>query len=177
MGSWLRRASIVGTVATAAWTLVPTGVAAGPAPEGRHCVVQVVGQRPSGELETTPEQCYSTFADAATAAGIPDVDASDSPASVSDAQLAASWAIGIHYDGFNGTGASLTVNGDDCSGGWLNVSASWVNKISSTRNGCNRVSHFSGTNLTGSVESTFGVNALTNLSGLNNATDSIQYLT
>ena len=177
MGNWLGRASIVGAVVIAAWTLAPIGVAAGPSLKGTHCVVQVVGQRPSGELETTPEQCYSTFAEAATAAGIPGVDASDSPRSISDAQLADSWAIGIHYDGFNGTGASLTVNGDDCSGGWLNVSASWVNKISSTRNGCNRVSHFSGTNLTGSVETTFGVNTLSNLSGLNNATDSIQYLT
>jgi hypothetical protein len=150
--------------------------AADASPGAQHCVIQVVGQSESGEFQTTPEQCYSTFAAAARASGIPGVEASDTPASLSEAQMAASWAIGIHYDGFSGTGATLTVNGSDCAGGWLNVSATWVNKISSTRNGCNRISHYSGTNLTGSVETTFGVNSLTNLSGLNNATDSIQYL-
>jgi hypothetical protein len=174
MGSLVRRVLVCIALLAAQGVGSATGVAGAPRGE-RHCVIEVVGRKPSGEFETTPEQCFSSFSEAAAVAGIPGVGANDSPATLSDAQIAASFAIGIHYDGFSGTGATLTVNGDDCSGGWLNVSATWVNRISSTRNGCYRVVHFSSTNLSGSNETTFGVNSLSNLTGLNNATDSIQY--
>jgi hypothetical protein len=136
-----------------------------------HCVVHVRGQAQTGELLVTEPECYSTFDEAMTAEG---VDAWGIGASVAaDSVAAAAFTIGTHYDGAGYTGSSTSVVGSDCGGGWLNVSATWDNRISSTRNGCPRVRHFSGTNLAGSVQSTWSPGG--NLTTLDNQTSSIQY--
>jgi hypothetical protein len=143
-----------------------------------HCVVSVVGQRPSGEFLTSQPVCYDSFAAAMHAAG---VDTSGlavvSPSALAASnrlQSATSSIIGIHYDGANWTGASFSVNGSDCSGGWLNVAPAWNDRISSTSNGCPRIRHFWDANLVGTFQDTTGLGG--NLSTLNNQTTSIQYL-
>jgi hypothetical protein len=65
--------------------------------------------------------------------------------------------------------------GSGCTGGWLNVSALWNNRISSTRNGCPTIHHFDLPGLSGSVEATGGVGTTDNLTTLSNRTSSIQY--
>ena len=153
--------------------------AAHAAPTGRHCVVEVVGKKASGEFVTTPERCYSTYAAAMRASGFDTSGLrSVTPQSMAEAgrlQSASSFTIGTHFDSFGYTGPSFSVTGSDCLGGWLNLTASWVNKVSSTINGCARILHFDGFNRTGWVEATFSPGG--NLGGNNNKTNSIQYTT
>jgi hypothetical protein len=155
------------------------GVAPSPpanaAPAEQHCVVRVVGTAASGELLTSRPSCYATFDAAMAAVGMDSAAGSGGDRRPSRAAMTASSTIGIHYDGFNWTGSSTTVVGDNCAGGWLNVSATWNNRISSTLHGCPRIKHFDGSNLTGTAETTFDPGG--NLTTLNNRTTSIQYLT
>lgn len=170
----LVRSAIVLAVALAAsFATVPSAQARGE----RHCVLRVVGQRPSGELVTAPATCFASFADAMASIGV-DTRGIPNPnpetlAAAGRLDSAVTFAIGVHYDGANWTGSSSTVTGSNCLGGWMNVSSTWLNRISSTWNGCNRILHFDGYNLTGSYESTMGDGG--NLSALNNRTNSIQY--
>lgn len=158
-------------------TLSPQVASASPERE-EHCVVRVIGKKPSGEFVTTAPQCHSTFEQAMAAAGagrsanLADGATSDELAAYNAS--AASSIIGVHYDGASFTGSSLTVNGSDCSGGWANMSSTWNNRISSTSNGCYRIRHWDGTNKTGASEDTIGAGG--NLSALNNQASSIQYL-
>jgi hypothetical protein len=95
-------------------------------------------------------------------------------AGVAPAALA-TFSIGVHYDGFDLTGSSLTVVGVDCLGGWLNLPSTWNNRISSTLNGCPRIRHYDGVNLGTPQETTFSPGG--NLGALNNIASSVQYLT
>ncbi|MEY2423032.1 MAG: hypothetical protein QOI95_3099 [Acidimicrobiaceae bacterium] len=144
-----------------------------------HCVVSAIGQRSDGELITSSPLCYSTFAEAMNAVGVDTTGISDvSPAGLAATgrlKGAATFIIGIHYDGYNWTGASFSVTGSNCSGGWLNVAPSWNDRISSTYNGCPRIRHFWNANLNGTWQDTTGSGG--NLSVLDNQTTSIQYLT
>ncbi len=79
----------------------------------------------------------------------------------------------MHYDGSNLTGSTLTVNGGACSGGYTNLSATWINRISSTLNYCPLVRHYDGYNLTGSSQTT--TTTSWNLTSLNNLANSVQY--
>jgi hypothetical protein len=103
------------------------------------------------------------------------VDAWGDRAATEVEALASTFTLATHYDGAGFSGASTSVVGSDCNGGWLNTSSTWDNRISSTKNGCPRVRHFDGDNLTGSSESTTGGGG--NLGALNNRTNSIQYTT
>jgi hypothetical protein len=133
----------------------------GPAPAEEHCVVHVVGRDDAtGELRLSELECAATRRAALERSG---VDA-----------LAADFAIGVHFDGLGYTGSTLTVVGADCTGGWLNVPAAWDNRISSTLNGCPRIRHFDGANLTGTQQTTLAPGA--NLTTLNNKSSSLQYL-
>jgi hypothetical protein len=135
--------------------------------------MHVVDQLPGGELVLSEETCYPTFATAMQAEG---VDAWGTNASLEVAAVqAATFTIGTHYDSATFTGSSTSVVGSSCSGGWLNVSTTWNNRISSTINGCPRIRHFDGASLTGSSVSTYSPGGT--LGTLNNKTSSIQYLT
>jgi hypothetical protein len=142
-------------------------------------VVTVVGQSATGELVTSQPRCFATFADAMSWAGVDTEGLADpSPSGLAAAgrlQMGVTSIIGIHYDGYNWTGASMTVSGTNCGGGWLNVSPAWNDRISSTANGCPRVRHFRDANLSGAWQDTLGSGG--NLSVLDNSTTSIQYLT
>lgn len=138
-----------------------------------HCVVHVLGSGPDGEMMLSDPSCYATFDQAMSAEGV-DAWGTDA-ASRAGGVAAATFTIGTHFDGAGYTGASMSVVGSNCAGGWLNVSAAWDNRISSTLNGCPRIRHYSGANLTGSYQQTFSPGG--NLTTLNNLTTSIQYLT
>jgi hypothetical protein len=153
--------------------LVPGGVAS--AAKETHCVVAVTGQAADGELQTTAPQCFSTFSAAMEAAGVPASLAREPRARLlAQPAVATTFNLGVHFDGLNKTGSSFTVTGADCTGGWLNLSAAWINRVSSTANGCGHIWHFDGNNLTGSSQVTTSSNW--NLTTLNNLTNSIQYL-
>src|SRR5690606_8486404 len=106
--------------------------------------------------------CATSQAAALEAAGVPITALAD-------------WPIGIHYDGANFTGDSVTVVGADCTGGWLNLPGSWNDRISSTLHGCPHIKHHLHVNLTGTSQTTSAPGG--NLgSTLNNEVSSIQYL-
>ena len=159
------RRLLLSIVPAVALLVVLPATAAQAQPE-RHCVIEVTGQQPDGEFTTTPAQCYATQTEALDSVGV------QSGASAFSAT--STFVIGIHYDGFNWTGSSMTVVGSDCGGGWLNVSAAWNNRIRSTYNGCPRIRHFDGYNLTGAWEDTVSPGG--NLTYMDRNTSSIQYL-
>lgn len=150
--------------------------AAGPAED---CVLSVIGQEVDGELIVEGPTCYSSLTDALVAAGAEvdpasDLTVADLAADSGAARaVAASSVLAVHYDGSNLTGATLTVNGGACSGGYTNLSASWINRISSTLNYCPTVRHYDGYNLTGSSQVTTSTSW--NLTSLNNLANSVQY--
>jgi hypothetical protein len=146
-----------------------------------HCVVRVLGERPSGEFIVTEPTCFSTFAAAMASASdgalsLPSRTAGDIP--FRDARVAstlASFTLGIHYDGFGGTGSSISVVGSSCTGGWWNTPSSWRNRISSSYNGCTRLRHYDNPNTSGSYQDTYGAGTTDNLSSLNNRAESVSY--
>jgi hypothetical protein len=155
---------------------VPASVAVADASQrvgGEHCVVHVTGTQPDGELTVSEPECYPTFEQAMSAEG---VDAwGVGAAGAVDGVTASTFTLGTHYDGAGYSGASTSVVGSDCAGGWLNVSSTWNNRIGSTLNGCPRIRHFDGQNLTGIYQDTVSPGG--NLTTLDNRTSSIQYRT
>lgn len=148
-----------------------------PSTHEEHCLLPVIDRTDDGELVTGEMECFGSLADA-----LAQVDAARdllerAGPELSDALraelLAQSGIIATHYDGANRTGSTVTVTGDDCAGGYLNLPSNWVDRISSTSNGCPSVRFFDGFNKTGSVEVT-GLSTV-NLGALNNAANSIQY--
>src|SRR5690349_8463862 len=119
----MRRLLLCITPAAMLMVLLPA-TAAQAKPES-HCVIEVTGQKPSGEYTTTSPQCYGSEDEAN--ASITGGETLAGPMA-----LTSDFIIGIHYDGFNWTGSTMTVVGSDCAGGWLNVSAAWNNRIRST---------------------------------------------
>ena len=100
-------------------------------PGESHCVLMVIGQKPSGELITAPPVCLENeglarlwASPALAVAGAPGLEA----ASIS---ALASFNLGVHYDGFNGTGSSIAIVGSTCTGGYWNTPTTWDNRISS----------------------------------------------
>ena len=150
---------LVGCLGTGV-ALTPDAEAAQVEPE-EHCVIVVVDQEPDGELITTEPECSASRPVALQRAR-------------SASGRASTFVIGAHYDGFAYGGSSLSVLGDDCLGGWLNVPAGWNNRISSTSHGCPQIRHFDGYYLVTPEQTTFPPGA--NLILLNNRTSSIQYL-
>lgn len=152
---------------------VPAGAAAAPRP---HCVIHVTGQNADGRFITTEPVCYPTLAEALADAGL-DVDprsnVSIDAVARSGVVTTASSSIGIHYDGSNRSGASITVTGADCNGGYVNLSSDWIDRISSTLNNCPAVRFFDGYNKSGTFEQT--TPSSWNLGALNNAANSISY--
>jgi hypothetical protein len=126
------------------------------------CLVQVIGQAKNLEFQTAPMECWLVASGDRTA---PWAKAGGGATTSSFTN------VGYHYDGANFSGSYITVAGTVCNGGWLNLSWDWINRISSTQSPC-WVGHFDGYDLTGSAEYlNWG-----NLSSLNNAANSLQYL-
>jgi hypothetical protein len=135
----------------------------------QHCVVNVVGQKATGEFVLSPMRCYGTLAAAHADGSTYAPDSSErmaAPAVQTDNVL-----LATHFDGFGLTGSSFSVFGASCNG-WINMSPVWNNRISSTNSMCG-VWHFDGFNLAGAVE--FVVAPGGDLGSLNNRTSSTQY--
>jgi hypothetical protein len=128
-----------------------------------HCLTRVTGKSASGELQLSTPECYATFASVLLKAG----GGGDVVA------LSGNFIIGTHYDGANFTGASISVQGSDCYGGYINLTGWWANRVSSTINGCPQIDHYFWPNLGGSSEATTGFGG--NLFWLNNLSESIAY--
>jgi hypothetical protein len=135
-----------------------------------QCAITVTGQLPTGQFTTEPMTCWLA------PEGVTVVPKASSTTDSSDRVSPMNGStppgiIGTHFDGFNFTGSYISVSGWTCSGGWLNLSSGWINRISSTNSPC-WVAHFDGYDLTGDVEyATFA-----NLGALNNRANSLQYV-
>ena len=116
----------VAMVATGALVASLPGAAAPAAamsPGDQHCVLHVVGQAPNGRFITDEPVCYPTLAEALAEAGAPGV-ARAALGGLTAAELdavvaAASGTLGVHVDGANRTGSSITVSGGACNGGYV----------------------------------------------------------
>lgn len=146
-----------------------------------HCVVVVVGQRASGELIVSAPDCYSSFQEAMAVASGGVISAEAVPsgeelfADPEARSLLSSFTLGIHFDGLNGSGSSISVVGSSCTGGYWNTGASWANRVSSSWNGCYRLRHHDGSNRTGTYADTVG-SGIHNLPWwMNNRTESVSY--
>jgi hypothetical protein len=116
----------------------------------QHCVLVVTGQdQETKELITEPMTCTT----------------GDAP------QVRTSYSA-VHFTGSNFTGSTLSIIGNTCSGGWLNMPTGWANVISSTSSAC-FVSHYDLYYLAGDSESTFNPGG--NLFFLDNRTNSASY--
>lgn len=183
----VRRALILSIVTLATIMVVVSPANArrddtGGSSSGDQCVAQVVDQRSDGELVTGEPTCFDTFAEAMSFASAGEVDlALDTPGSAvfTDERigtLAASFTLGIHFDGFNGTGASIGIVGTSCSGGYWNALGFWANRISSSFNGCYHLRHYDKPSRVGSYFNTYGGGQVDNMaSWFNNRTESVAY--
>lgn len=173
--------STVTTKLAAAATTIPLlslGVASSDSVDAQpmaeeHCLVEIVGVNDGGRFETDEPVCYPTLAEVLVELGEVPSFRSRSTVDVDAVVAAASTTLGVHWDGSNRTGSSITISGGTCGGGYVNLSSSWTNRISSTLNSCPSVVFWDGFDKTGSNESTNS--ASTNLGALNNASNSIGY--
>lgn len=177
-----RRLTMGVTVLTASLMLGALGAAASSDRES-HCVVTVLSQRPSGEFVLDEPLCFGSLAGALTrGAGLdpetfggitgPDLFAADG-----NQELALSSTLGVHFDGLNGSGSSISVVGAGCTGGYWNTGLSWANRISSSWNGCYRLRHYDGPNKSGASGDTVGAGSTHNVpAAINNKTESVAYL-
>lgn len=136
-----------------------------------HCVAFVVDQTADGELVLSEPDCFDTRTEAGVWAAV-------GPAGpqVSGFYMAGStFTLGRHFDGFNGTGSSITIVGSSCTGGYWNTSSSWDNRISSSYNGCARLTHWDEPAKSGSSQHTYGAGTTDNLSYMNNKAESVSY--
>jgi hypothetical protein len=132
-------------------------------------VVFVVDQKPDGELIVSRPECFADEAEADVRALEGDDSWSESLSAVS------SFVLGKHFDGFNGSGSSISVVGSSCTGGHWNTGSAWANRISSSYNGCYRLRHWELPNKNGASENTYGVGTTNNLGPLNNLVQSVSY--
>ena len=138
-----------------------------------HCLARVIGQTESGELQLSTPVCYSTYsAVLANAGGSVGAEQARSDGGMTT-MSGGTFIIGSHFDGAGYSGASFSVEGVDCYGGYLNLTGWWANRVSSTINGCPSIGHHFWPNLGGASETTSGFGA--NLTSLNNLSESISY--
>lgn len=146
-----------------------------------HCLVVVVGEKASGELIVTTPDCYASFQEAMAVAsgGLFSVEAAPSGEELftdpEAGSLLASFTLGTHFDGLNGSGASISVVGGSCTGGYWNTGATWANRISSSWNGCYRLRHHDGPNKTGTYADTVGSGTHNLPFAMNNKAESVSY--
>jgi len=155
---------------------LPPVVAELPArPPESHCVVVVIGQEESGELITTDPTCFGSEDMARLWASSGLALASTSGLGDDPIQALTTFTLGIHYDGFNGTGSSISIIGSSCTGGWWNTPLAWDNRISSSFHGCAALRHYDFANKGGAAQLTTGVGTIKNLNSLNNRAESVSY--
>lgn len=171
------RAFAVAALTTGALATAPAAAAQSAPTQEEHCLVNVLGQQDDGRYLTDEPTCYPTFAEVLAAigggAGARRAQRSAVPGAPIFAPMS-STLLARHFDGANQSGSSITVNGVACDGGYVNLSSSWVNRISSATNSCPNVNYYDGYDKTGSSEFTSGLGDKS-LSTLNNAANSVGY--
>ncbi|MEZ5175493.1 MAG: hypothetical protein R2823_04725 [Acidimicrobiia bacterium] len=181
-----RTLALAATAAVALALIVESGLAsasaeASPDSTETHCVVDVIGEEPDGELILSEARCYKTFSEAVSDAsdGVVRIPAGAAGAILFQdegiAEALSSFTLGTHYDGYNGSGSSISIAGSSCSGGYWNTGTTWRNRISSSHNGCGRLRHYDYANKGGSYQDTYGAGTTDNLGSLNNRTESVSY--
>lgn len=152
--------------------------------EERHCVVRVVDQKDDGQLVFDAPTCFARLSAALAFASDGLVNESDLAgvtgpglfAAPDDNGALSSFTLGIHFDGYNGTGSSVSVVGSSCTGGWWNTGITWANRISSSWNGCYRLRHFDYPSKGGTWADTSGVGQTDNVPwSMNNRAESVAY--
>lgn len=160
---WILRS---GTALAALLALIGSWSTGMARPAETHCVLVVVAQDVSGELKTESRGCFFLATEAQVAAELRGAGGE-----------LASFTLGIHYDGTNGTGSSITIVGSSCGGGYWNTGPTWANRISSSYNGCQRLRHHDLPSAAGASVDTTGAGTTDNLPALlNNKTESVTYL-
>lgn len=175
---WYKHILIAGVIAATILSLSTPAVSAVAEAAESHCVVAVTDQQPDGELVLGSPSCFERLADAYDYASDPlfGVHPADSTFFGSVQPLGGTFILGTHFDGYNGSGSSISVVGSSCTGGWWNTSTSWDNRISSSYNGCYRLGHFDYPNKAGDRYDTTGVGQTDNIyGGMNNRTESVAY--
>lgn len=171
-----------------AFTLMGVAYASAPPAEAQtneeHCVVRVLDQAPDGEFILTDPMCFESLT-VALVFGMSGLVSPHDLADLSDSEMLteplysaaiSTFALGIHFDGANGTGSSISVVGSSCTGGWWNTGSTWANRISSSWNGCYRLRHYDYPNKVGTWADTTGVGQTDNLPSLmNNRAESVAY--
>jgi hypothetical protein len=114
----------------------PALAGAVPAPS-EQCSIEIVGLNEDGSYDTGPLVCDTGPTVAAELAG-----------------YSATSVIATHYEGYNFSGASLSISGGSCNGGWLNLPPGWRNRIASTVSGCT-TRHYAQLDKGGAVNTTF----------------------
>ncbi len=182
---YIKRGAVVALLVAASVSIgaVPATAADGKATSGSdgHCVAHVVDQRLDGELVTGAEKCFGRFSDAMSYASGGELRLpADTPGASNNyggmQTLMGNFTLAMHFDGYYGTGASITIVGGSCNGYW-NTSSWWDNRISSTYNGCFKTRHYDLPWLGGSFATLSGPLATHNLPWtMNNRTESVRYL-
>lgn len=170
------------SVATTMVVIAPAGAERSrpEASDEQHCVA-AVQQLASGELSFTAETCHNTFAEAladATAGTVAlpsDLEGADLFADEIIGQLAASFTLGIHFDGYGGSGSSIAIVGSSCTGGYWNASSWWRNRINSSWNGCYHLRHYDNPSRSGASYNTYTAGQIDSLSWFANRTESVAY--
>lgn len=168
------RMSVVALVLTAMGAM-PVVAAAEEQP-AEHCVSFVTHQKPDGELELTKPDCFDSEQAAEHWASV-GMSQRLQNLGIFDAGVGglSSFTLGRHFDGFNGSGSSISIVGSSCTGGYWNATATWDNRISSSYNGCARLTHWDYPAKSGQSQSTYGAGTTDNLSTLNNKASSVSY--
>jgi len=194
------KALVLFTAVTAAASVSTASAQATVAPAAEeHCVIETAPPPTAGsdELQIVATSCFDRFDDVLEVLDAPQeiVDRVDQPDQLTSADMAAlgpeaaagaapetseepqalasTFTIGVHYDATSAAGTSISVTGSNCSGGYINLSTAWNNRVGATKNGCPVIVHWDGFNIVGTNQQTTAPGGP--LTFMDNRTSSIQY--
>ena len=92
-----------------------------PTASAPHCLTRVTGQLASGRYELSTPVCYASKEDVARNAA-----ASADARGGGGVAFGATFILATHYDGGGYSEASISIQGNDCYGGYLNLDVWWI---------------------------------------------------
>lgn len=140
-----------------------------------HCVAFVIGQEEDGELVVSKPDCFDSEDSATVWTSVGQLQPAIASSFGGGTASFSTFTLGTHYDGFNGSGSSISIVGSSCTGGYWNTWTSWDDRISSSYNGCTRLRHYDLPNKGSTYQNTYGAGTTDNLSYMNNRTESVSY--